>query len=174
MGNDPTSADTRLADYLLRVVPPATDTLTQLTVGGYFPRGRIWVLHSRVRYFDPDRRRAGLPPDVAALVHELKDDAVTVTLVNLNQVEPRNLVVQAGAYAEHLFTEADGSALTVPLGAGRRQETHAENETLRQPPDTGLPLEPLARGRSASAGPSASAGRSAARPAESKTGRADS
>ena len=122
MGNDPTSADTRLADYLLRVVPPATDTLTQLTVGGYFPRGRIWVLHSRVRYFDPDRRRAGLPPDVAALVHELKDDAVTVTLVNLNQVEPRNLVVQAGAYAEHLFTEADGSALTVRLapGAGKK------------------------------------------------------
>ena len=139
MGNDPTSADTRLADYLLRVVPPATDTLTQLTVGGYFPRGRIWVLHSRVRYFDPDRRRAGLPPDVAALVHELKDDAVTVTLVNLNQVEPRNLVVQAGAYAEHLFTEADGSALTVRLapGAGKKltlkMKRYANRPTLAFP-----------------------------------------
>ncbi len=139
MRNDPTSADTRLADYLLRVVPPATDTLTQLTVGGYFPRGRIWVLHSRVRYFDPERRRAGLPQDVAALVHALQDDAVTVTLVNLNQVEPRNLVIQAGAYAEHLFTEANSSALTVRLapGAGKKltlkMKRYANRPTLAFP-----------------------------------------
>lgn len=122
MHNDPTSADTRLADYLLRVVPSTTDTLTELTTGGYFPGGRIWVLHSRLRYFDPQRRRAGLPQDVAALVHELKDDSVTVTLVNVNQVESRDLIVQAGAYAEHLFTDADSSALTVRLepGAGKK------------------------------------------------------
>ena len=139
MRNDPTSADTRLADYLLRVVPATTDTLAQLTIGGYFPRGRIWVLHSRLRYFDPERRRAGLPPDTAALVHELKDDAVTVTLVNLNQVEPRDVIVQAGGYAEHRFTEAAGSALTVRLapGAGKKltlkMERYANLPTLAFP-----------------------------------------
>jgi hypothetical protein len=122
MRNDPTSADTRLADYLLRVVPAATDALTELTTGGYFPGGRIWVLHSRLRYFDPDRRRAGLPEDVAALVHELSADSVTVTLVNVNQVEARDVIVQAGAYAEHQFTDSNSSALTVRLapGAGKK------------------------------------------------------
>ena len=139
MRNDPTSADTRLADYLLRVTPAATDTLTQLTVGGYFPRGRVWVLHSRLRYFDPERRRAGLPQDTAALVHELHDDAVTVTLVNLNQVEPRDVIVQAGAYAEHRFSETGGSALTVRLapGAGKKltlkMKRYANRPTLAFP-----------------------------------------
>lgn len=139
MRNDPTSADTRLADYLLRVTPAATDALTQLTVGGYFPRGRIWVLHSRLRYFDPERRRAGLPQDTAALVHRLQDDAVTVTLVNLNQVEPRDVIVQAGAYAEHRFSETGGSALTVRLapGAGKKltlkMKRYANRPTLAFP-----------------------------------------
>ena len=129
--NDETTADTRLADYLLGIMPATTDTLTQLTTGGYFARGRIWVLHSRLRYFDPAERRAGLPADVAALVHELNDDSVTVTLVNVNQTEPRELVVQAGGYAEHQFTgledagelsALDGNAISVRLapGAGKR------------------------------------------------------
>lgn len=139
MRNDPTSADTRLADYLLRVVPAATDTLAQLTIGGYFPRGRIWVLHSRLRYFDPERRRAGLPPDTAALVHELKDDAVTVTLVNLNQVEPRDVIVQAGGYAEHRFTEADGSALTVRLAPGAGKKLTLKMERYANPPTLAFP-----------------------------------
>ena len=139
MRNDPTSADTRLADYLLRVVPAATDTLAQLTIGGYFPRGRIWVLHSRLRYFDPERRRAGLPPDTAALVHELKDDAVTVTLVNLNQVEPRDVIVQAGGYAEHRFTEADGSALTVRLAPGSGKKLTLKMERYANPPTLAFP-----------------------------------
>ena len=139
MRNDPTSADTRLADYLLRVVPATTDTLAQLTIGGYFPRGRIWVLHSRLRYFDPERRRAGLPPDTAALVHELKDDAVTVTLVNLNQVEPRDVIVQAGGYAEHRFTESAGSALTVRLAPGAGKKLTLKMERYANPPTLAFP-----------------------------------
>ena len=47
MRNDPTSPDTRLADYLLDIVPATTEHLLRLTTGGYFARGRIWVLHSR-------------------------------------------------------------------------------------------------------------------------------
>ena len=60
--NDPTTPDTRLADYLLDMNPAATDALTNLTMGGYFANGRIWSLHSRFRYFDPTdktRRAAG-------------------------------------------------------------------------------------------------------------------
>jgi hypothetical protein len=54
-----------------------------------------------LRYFDNDRRRAGLPDDVAALVERLTADEATLTLVNVNQVEPRSLIVQGGAYGEH-------------------------------------------------------------------------
>ncbi len=104
MRHDPTSPDTRLADYLLRIVPPTTDTLTQLMLGGYFASGRIWALHSRLRYFDPVARRSGVPEGVSALVSKLEGDRVTVTLVNTNQIEARDVIVQAGGYGEHQFT----------------------------------------------------------------------
>lgn len=148
MNNDPTSPDTRLADYLLGVVPATTDTLTELTTGGYFASGRIWVLHSRLRYFDPKRRRSGLPQDVAALVEKLAGDSVTVTLVNTNQVEARDVIVQAGGYREHQFSGVsvggesralDDGYLTVRLapGAGARlelaMERYANQPTLKQP-----------------------------------------
>jgi len=57
-----------------------------------------------VRYFDPLKRRAGVPDDVAALVDKLTADSVSLTLVNVNQIEPRTVTVQAGGYAEHQFT----------------------------------------------------------------------
>ena len=119
MNNDPTSPDTRLADYLLRIVPPTTDQLTELMLGGYFaPSGRIWVLHSRLRYFDPARRRSGIPEDVASLVHELSDDSVSVTLVNTNQVEARDVQMQAGGYGEHQFKGVKVNGKTESMDAG--------------------------------------------------------
>lgn len=113
---DETTADTRLADYLLDLNPAATNALVNLTLGGYFARGRIWVLHSRFRYFDPEKRRAGLPEDVAALVEKLGADSATLTLVNVNPVEARTVVVQAGAYGEHRFETATTNGKTVTIG----------------------------------------------------------
>ena len=148
MRNDETTADTRLADYLLGIMPATTDTLTQLTTGGYFASGKIWVLHSRLRYFDPDRERAGLPPDVAALVHELSDDSVAVTLVNLSQSEPRNVIVQAGGYAEHRFTGLEGAAdlpaldtnvLSVQLAPGAGARLTLGMERYANMPDLSFP-----------------------------------
>ena len=148
MRNDETTADTRLADYLLGIMPATTDTLTQLTTGGYFASGKIWVLHSRLRYFDPDRERAGLPPDVAALVHELSDDSVAVTLVNLSQSEPRNVIVQAGGYAEHRFTGLEGAGdlpaldtnvLSVQLAPGAGARLTLGMERYTNMPDLSFP-----------------------------------
>lgn len=112
---DQTTPDTRLADYLLDLQPVATNALTNLTLGGYFARGRIWVLHSRFRYFDPEKRRAGLPEDVGALVEKLGPDSATVTLVNTNPLEPRTVVVQAGGYAEHRFDSVTTGGKTTPV-----------------------------------------------------------
>lgn len=127
---DATTADTRLADYVQGFNPAATNALVNLTMGAYLA-GNVWSLHSRFRYFDPVQRRAGLPEDIGALVEKLEADAATLVLVNVNPVEPRSVVVQAGGYGEHRFesVEADGSVRTIggPLlnvrlepGAGAR------------------------------------------------------
>ncbi len=124
---DKTTADSRLADFLLDYNPATTNGLTNLTLGGYFAGGRIWVLHSRFRYFDPVKRRAGLPEDVAALVGKLGADSATVTLVNTNPLEAREVVIQGGGYGEHRFDAVtfggktvafSGPVVTVRLEAG--------------------------------------------------------
>jgi len=112
--NDTTTTDTRLADYLLDLNPARTDELVKLTLGGFFA-GRIWILHSRFRYFDPARRRAGLPPEVGALVEKLAADSATLTLVNLNPIEPRTVIVQAGGYGEHQFESAEIAGRSVSI-----------------------------------------------------------
>jgi hypothetical protein len=59
---------------------------------------------SSVRYFDPARRRPGVPPDVAALVTRVEKERTVLQLVNLSPFEARDVIVQAGAYGEHNFT----------------------------------------------------------------------
>jgi hypothetical protein len=113
--NDPTTPDTRLSDDMNHINPATTETLTQLMLGG-LPTGRMgFPLHARLRYFDPVQRRAGLPEDVAALVEKLTADETVVSLVNVNQIEERTVVVQGGAYAEHQINsvEIDGQTVTV-------------------------------------------------------------
>jgi len=115
---DTTTPDTRLADDPLMVTPAAVSTLVNLTMGGLYPGHNGSPLHSRLRYFDPTRRRAGLPEDVAALVEKLTADQVTVTLVNVNSVEARSVIVQGGAYGEHecASVTVDGAESTVVKG----------------------------------------------------------
>jgi hypothetical protein len=148
---DASTPDTRLADDPLMVTPAAVASLVNLTMGGLYPGHTGSPLHSRLRYFDPARRRAGLPEDVAALVEKLTADHVTVTLVNVNAVEPRSVIVQGGAYGEHQCESVavDGAAaatigersFTVRLapGAGGRlaikMKRYANQPTLAQPWD---------------------------------------
>jgi hypothetical protein len=151
MQRDPTTPDTRLADWLMAYNPARTDALVKLTLGGYLT-GNIWTLHSRVRYFDPVRHRSGLPEGVAALVEKLTADAVTLTLVNIDPIDPRTVLVQAGAYGEHQFQGATLNGRTVTLddpvvavrlgpGCGARLEfrmkRYAHQPTLAQPWDRG-------------------------------------
>lgn len=151
INDDPTTPDTRLADYLMGLNPAVTTSLTNLTVGAHLA-GNIWSLHSRFRYFDPVARRAGLPEDVGALVEKLEADAATLTLVNLNSVDPRTVVVQAGGYGEHRFdsVEIDGKtqAINGPVvnvklepGSGARlrfrMARYVNAPTLAQPWDRG-------------------------------------
>ena len=100
MHRDTTTLDTRLSDDPMGFNPATVSTLIELMLGGISPRHGE-PLHCRVRYFDPMRQRAGIPEDVAALDEKLTDDETTLTLVNINPVEERKVVIQGGAYAEH-------------------------------------------------------------------------
>jgi hypothetical protein len=117
MRADTTTPDTRLADDPLPFNPAAAGNLVRLMLGGLHHGNRTLVLNARVRYFDPDRRRAGLPADVAALVEGLDAASTTLTLVNVNQLQPRTILVQAGGYGEHQFTDATIDGKTTPVNA---------------------------------------------------------
>lgn len=145
---DATTPDTRLSDDMNHINPATTDALIQLMLGG-IPTGRVGgPLHCRVRYFDPERRRAGLPEDVAALVEKMTADETVLTLVNVNQVESHHLIVQGGAYGEHQIAHVtvngqtqtvDGASFRVQLAPGSGSQLHltmrryANQPTLAQP-----------------------------------------
>jgi len=97
--------------------PAATDNLLNLMLGGCFASsGRIWTSHSGRCFYDPAKRRAGVPEDVAALVEEPAADSATLVLVDVNPVEPHTVIVQPGGYGEHQFEAVTVGAETKPLG----------------------------------------------------------
>ena len=111
---DMSTPDTRLCDDMNGLNPAQTDVLTSLMLGGLEPGHCGYPLHARVRYFDPERRRPGLPEDVAALVETLSAGEATVSLVNLDQTRGRTVVVQGGAYGEHQVTAVTVDGRTTP------------------------------------------------------------
>ena len=86
--------------------PVVVKGLTQVTMGSPQPVYNGGLLRGQVRYFDAERRRPGLPQDVAALVDEMGAERVGFELVNLSASQTREVLVQAGAYCEHEFTDA--------------------------------------------------------------------
>ncbi len=121
MRQDTTTPDTRLADDPLRFNPASVDSLIELAIGGLPPKNRGKLLFARLRYFDPDQRRAGLPEDVAALVEKMTADEVTLTLVNTNPLAARRVIVQGGAYGEHRLIEASVNGERIPVAAAQMQ-----------------------------------------------------
>ena len=117
MRRDTTPPERRLADNMLDYNPAATESLVQLMWGALLPGREGGLLNARLRYFDPVRRRAGVPEDVAALVSELSDTHTTVTLVNLNPAESRTVIVQGGGYGEHQLLSATAGDTTTAIGA---------------------------------------------------------
>lgn len=99
--------------------PVHTEALVQLTCGGPQIIYHGGLLHVRLRYWDADGRRPGLPADVAALVHAVDAQGVAVRLVNTSPLDERHLLMEAGAFGEHRFTavhdRTDGTDHTVPV-----------------------------------------------------------
>lgn len=119
-------ADTSTADFPPHhtrgsgVNPVATEALINLTLGANDPNGSghgPLPLHAQVRHFDPERHRAGLAEDVAALVEKINADGVTLTLVNTHPFASRTAIVQAGGYGEHHVTSVAVGGRTFPIDA---------------------------------------------------------
>lgn len=138
---DRTTPQTRLADWPIDKNPASAKALIQTMTGGLHIARPTWSptsppqggvpLHCRLRYFDADRRRAGVPDDVAALVTALGDRSTDVTLVNTG-ARARTVIVQGGAYGEHRID-------TVSVG-GRRHAVGGRSFTLRLEPGCGARL----------------------------------
>lgn len=132
MRKDTTTPDTRLADDPLRLNPASVESMIELAMGGLPPKNRGKLLFTQLRYFDPAKRRAGLPEGVAALIDKITPDGVEVTLVNTNAVDARSVIVQAGGYAEHQFVEMTSNGKSTAIGG-----THV---TVRLEPGCGTRL----------------------------------
>jgi hypothetical protein len=129
---DTTVPEKRLADNMLDLNPAATDGMVRLMFGALVPGREGGLLNARLRYFDPERRRAGVPEDVAALVSEIADRRTVVTLVNTSKAEPRTVIVQAGGYGEHQFDSVEWS--------GRTERLDARDFSVRLAPGAGATL----------------------------------
>jgi len=118
---DQTEPASRDLHHWQRRNPVVLEGLVQLMLGGPNHVYHGGLLHCRLFYFDPARKRPGLPPDVAALVDKVTPDSVSVQLVNVHPSEPRDVILQAGAFGEHEFTTAGHQHQTVQLGRNRIQ-----------------------------------------------------
>jgi hypothetical protein len=85
--------------------PVTVEALCQLTLGAPAPIYNGGLLYAPVFYDDPEARRTGLPPGVAALVRRVDHGSIELELVNLD-AHPRRVLIRAGAYSEHRFTTA--------------------------------------------------------------------
>jgi len=132
MRADKTPPGKRLADNMLDLNPAATDAMVRLMFGALVPSREGGLLNARLRYFDPVRRRAGVPEDVSALVSELGDRRTVVTLVNTGTAGPRTVIVQAGGYAEHQIESVEWN--------GRTERVNAPDVTVRLAPGAGAKL----------------------------------
>ena len=94
------------------------------------------LLMARLRYFDPQRHRPGLPLDVAALVESLADERAVLHLVNLHPTEEREVLLQAGAFGEHSFTrvayQQRRSISAEEAGAGHSHATQYQQTVQEQ------------------------------------------
>ena len=130
--------------------PVILEALVQLTLGCPNHVYHGGLLHCRVFHYDPVRRRPGLPPDVAVLVDKIDPGGISLQVVNLHPSQSRELVIKAGAFGEHHFTEVRHGAKVIQVdrewfqvslrpGAGGRLEVGMRR--FQHPPSYRFPWD---------------------------------
>ncbi|MFH1007631.1 MAG: hypothetical protein V1800_09030 [Candidatus Latescibacterota bacterium] len=133
--------------------PVVTEALVQLTMGAPQFLYHGGLLHTRLRFFDPRKRRPGLPQDVGALVPRVDEGGVALELVNLSPKESREVTVQAGAFGEHEFTElrwcktsgcrgkVQNPECETETGSDRVLQVHGKTFQIDLKPGSGIQLD---------------------------------
>jgi hypothetical protein len=114
--------------------PVTTEALVQLMLGAPQIQYNGGLLFASVRYFDPERRRPGMPEDVAGLVRKIEAGRIELELVNLSPFHSREVIVQAGTFGEHNFT-------TVKASGGEAVEVNRKFLSVRLAPGAGATLD---------------------------------
>lgn len=115
--NDATPPEQMNVHHWQQRNPVVLEGLVQLMLGGPNHIYHGGLLHTRLRYFDPRARRPGVPADVAALVDGISAGDVSVQLANLHPGDARDVIVQAGMFAEHEFTSVESEGSTINVNA---------------------------------------------------------
>jgi hypothetical protein len=114
--------------------PVTTEAIVQLMLGAPQIQYNGGLLYASVRYFDPARRRPGIPEDVAALVRKVERERLMLELVNLSAFHTRDVIMQAGTFGEHNFT-------TVKPSPGEAVEVNRKFVQVRMAPGAMVSLD---------------------------------
>ena len=145
MHSDFRDVDTIIADNREPANPVVTKGLTQMTMGAPHSIYNGGLLRATVRYFDADGPRPGLPEDVAAFVDALKRNRTGIQLVNVSRTKTRNLIVQAGAFGEHQFTELKYQEGSQDGLSGSVKKWSRSSQTMHDLDREGRPMENMTR-----------------------------
>jgi len=121
--NEHGDSETWVDNKWINADPMIVGGLNRLSVGGIPVHRRGEMLHSQVRYFDGEHLQPGLPADVATLVTRVEPTWIEVEVVNLHANEPRRLIVQGGAYGEHLIKEVEFINIDSPTSSHTKSLT---------------------------------------------------
>ena len=122
---DDSDPETRECYHFHSLCPVVPEGLVQMAMGTPAALYNGGLLQAHVRYFDPALCRAGLPTHVAALVERVSADGARVTLANTDAVTSHPVLIQAGSFGEHEFTN-----LSVDDGSGESQRQPVNGKHL--------------------------------------------
>ncbi len=145
---DDSDPETRECYHFHNLNPVVPEGLLQMGMGTPAAMYNGGLLLSHVRYFDPMLKRPGLPRHVAALAEYVSDDSIDLTLVNTDPVSSHRVVIQAGTFAEHEFTNArvdgevialDGLHVCIELDRSAKAHLHLKLKRFAHRPTYDLP-----------------------------------
>ncbi|HIQ20151.1 MAG TPA: hypothetical protein EYH34_02780 [Planctomycetes bacterium] len=148
--NDRTTPDEQDVHHWQQRNPVVLEGIVQTALGAPNHIYHGGLLHVRLFPFDPAERRPGLPPDTAILVDRLGGESLSLVAVNLHPGQPREVILQAGAFGEHRFVEArhrgqvlavNDSCLTLRLSPGAVGRVDLALERFAAPPRYAFPWQ---------------------------------
>jgi hypothetical protein len=152
--DDDSQPDDQDVHHFFQRNPVILEGLVQLMLGAPNHIYHGGLLHTSVRYFDPAKKRPGIPSDVAAMVERITSQSVTLNLVNLHPTEPREVIIQGGMFGEHMikrvrqvidypyqFYTVNNNYFKLTLGPGAVGQVEVDFERYANPPSYTFPWD---------------------------------